>query len=82
MSRTLHFALAPLGVGGPGSDGLWKDARVAKNSSVDIDDTLRGNLGLPFPVNRYTHERTLVTVKGQSRCIPERTRPGHETFRI
>jgi FMN-dependent oxidoreductase (nitrilotriacetate monooxygenase family) len=37
MSRTLHFALAPLGVGGPGSDGLWKDTRVAKNSSVDID---------------------------------------------
>ena len=37
MSRTLHLALAPLGVGGPGSDGLWKDARVAKNASVDID---------------------------------------------
>jgi alkanesulfonate monooxygenase SsuD/methylene tetrahydromethanopterin reductase-like flavin-dependent oxidoreductase (luciferase family) len=37
MSRTLHFALAPLGVGGPGQDGLWKDARVAKNASVDID---------------------------------------------
>src|SRR6201996_4465729 len=37
MSRTLHFALAPLGVGGPGSDGLWKDARVPKNASVDID---------------------------------------------
>src|ERR1700761_1025433 len=37
MSRTLHFALAPLGVGGPGSDGLWKDARVAKNASIDID---------------------------------------------
>ena len=37
MSRTLHFALAPMGVGGPGSDGLWKDARVAKNASVDID---------------------------------------------
>src|ERR1700761_1732256 len=36
MSRTLHFALAPLGVGGPGSDGLWKDARVAKNASIDI----------------------------------------------
>src|SRR6202046_1348825 len=36
MSRTLHFALAPLGVGGPGSDGLWKDPRVANNSSVDI----------------------------------------------
>jgi FMN-dependent oxidoreductase (nitrilotriacetate monooxygenase family) len=37
MSRTLHLALAPLGVGGPGSDGLWKDPRVAKDSSVDID---------------------------------------------
>src|ERR1700759_891651 len=36
MSRTLHFALAPLGVGAPGSDGLWKDARVAKNASIDI----------------------------------------------
>jgi len=37
MSRTLHFGLHPYGVGGPGSDGLWKDARVAKDSSVDID---------------------------------------------
>ena len=37
MPRTLHFALAPLGVGGPGQDGLWKDARVAKDASVDID---------------------------------------------
>ena len=37
MSRTLHLALAPLGVGGPGQDGLWKDPRVAKNASVDID---------------------------------------------
>jgi len=113
MTRTLHFALAPLGVGAPGQDGLWKDARVAKNASVDIDyyayalqhwfeakaadgfnfhfrltadaerfadtvvpilrargvfrreyesDTLRGNLGLPFPVNRYTHERELASV--------------------
>jgi FMN-dependent oxidoreductase (nitrilotriacetate monooxygenase family) len=37
MSRTLHFALAPLGAGGPGQDGLWKDYRVAKNASIDID---------------------------------------------
>jgi FMN-dependent oxidoreductase (nitrilotriacetate monooxygenase family) len=36
MSRKLHFGLAPLGVGGPGADGLWKDARVAKNASTDI----------------------------------------------
>ena len=25
-------------------------------------DTLRGTLGLPFPVNRHTYERPLVTV--------------------
>src|SRR3984957_8896955 len=37
MTRQLHFGLHPYGVGGPGSDGLWKDARVAKNASVDID---------------------------------------------
>jgi FMN-dependent oxidoreductase (nitrilotriacetate monooxygenase family) len=37
MSRTLHFGLHPYGVGGPGSDGLWKNPRVAKNASVDID---------------------------------------------
>ena len=37
MPRTLHFALAPVGVGGLGQDGLWKDARVAKDASVDID---------------------------------------------
>src|SRR3984885_15721585 len=36
MSRKLHFGLHPYGVGGPGQDGLWKDARVAKNSSIDI----------------------------------------------
>ena len=36
MPRKLHFGLAPLGVGGPGQDGLWKDARVAKNASIDI----------------------------------------------
>jgi FMN-dependent oxidoreductase (nitrilotriacetate monooxygenase family) len=36
MSRKLHFGLAPLGVGGPGADGLWKDARVANNASTDI----------------------------------------------
>lgn len=36
MSRKLHFGLAPLGVGGPGADGLWKDPRVAKNASIDI----------------------------------------------
>src|SRR5580693_5690409 len=37
MSRQLHFGFHPYGVGGPGSDGLWKDARVANNASVDID---------------------------------------------
>jgi FMN-dependent oxidoreductase (nitrilotriacetate monooxygenase family) len=36
MARKLHFGLHPYGVGGPGSDGLWKDARIAKNASVDI----------------------------------------------
>ncbi|MCW2540940.1 MAG: FMN-dependent oxidoreductase, nitrilotriacetate monooxygenase family [Frankiales bacterium] len=36
MTRKLHFGLHPYGVGGPGSDGLWKDPRVAKNASVDI----------------------------------------------
>lgn len=37
MTRTLHFGLHPYGVGGPGQDGLWKDARVAKNASIDIN---------------------------------------------
>jgi FMN-dependent oxidoreductase (nitrilotriacetate monooxygenase family) len=37
MSRKIHLALHPYGVGGPGQHGLWKDARVAKNSSIDID---------------------------------------------
>jgi len=40
-SRKLHLALAPLGVGGPGQDGLWKDPRVAKNASVDINYYIR-----------------------------------------
>ena len=110
MPRTLHFALAPLGVGGPGQDGLWKDARVTpfnfarRLASLDHishgrarefvevarglwdsyeddafvadvesgcsstgaklyeSDTLRGNLGLPFPANRYTRERQLTVI--------------------
>jgi FMN-dependent oxidoreductase (nitrilotriacetate monooxygenase family) len=37
MSRKLHFGLHPYGVGGPGSDGLWKDPRIAKDASVDIN---------------------------------------------
>jgi FMN-dependent oxidoreductase (nitrilotriacetate monooxygenase family) len=37
MSRKLHFGLHPYGVGGPGQDGLWKDPRVAKNASIDIN---------------------------------------------
>jgi FMN-dependent oxidoreductase (nitrilotriacetate monooxygenase family) len=37
MSRKLHFGLHPYGVGGPGSDGLWKDPRIAKNASIDIN---------------------------------------------
>jgi len=37
MSRKLHFGLHPYGVGGPGQDGLWKDARVPKNASIDIN---------------------------------------------
>ena len=37
MSRnTIHLALHPYGVGGPGQHGLWKDPRVANNASIDI----------------------------------------------
>jgi FMN-dependent oxidoreductase (nitrilotriacetate monooxygenase family) len=36
MPSTLHLALHPYGVGGPGQHGLWKDPRVAKNASTDI----------------------------------------------
>ncbi|MBD3010228.1 NtaA/DmoA family FMN-dependent monooxygenase [Streptomyces sp. 5-10] len=41
MSRTLHFALHPYGVGGPGQHGLWKDPRVPKNASIDINYYIR-----------------------------------------
>ncbi|MFC9221380.1 NtaA/DmoA family FMN-dependent monooxygenase [Streptomyces hygroscopicus] len=41
MSRTLHLALHPYGVGGPGQHGLWKDPRVAKNASIDISYYIR-----------------------------------------
>src|ERR1700760_447631 len=37
MTRKLHFGLHPYGVGGPGQDGLWKDARIAKDASGDIN---------------------------------------------
>ncbi|WP_329041725.1 NtaA/DmoA family FMN-dependent monooxygenase [Streptomyces sp. NBC_00178] len=36
MSRRIHLALHPYGVGGPGQHGLWKDPAVAKNASIDI----------------------------------------------
>ncbi|MFC9430878.1 NtaA/DmoA family FMN-dependent monooxygenase [Streptomyces sp. NPDC056987] len=41
MSRTIHLALHPYGVGGPGQHGLWKDPRVAKNASIDIGYYIR-----------------------------------------
>ncbi|NKI42880.1 LLM class flavin-dependent oxidoreductase [Streptomyces physcomitrii] len=41
MSRKLHLALHPYGVGGPGQHGLWKDPRVAKDASIDIGYYLR-----------------------------------------
>lgn len=41
MSRKLHLALHPYGVGGPGQHGLWKDPTVAKNASIDINYYLR-----------------------------------------
>ncbi|MEV5840632.1 NtaA/DmoA family FMN-dependent monooxygenase [Streptomyces sp. NPDC051985] len=41
MSRKIHLALHPYGVGGPGQHGLWKDARIAKNSSIDIGYYIR-----------------------------------------
>ncbi|WP_328758975.1 LLM class flavin-dependent oxidoreductase [Streptomyces sp. NBC_00271] len=41
MSRPLHLALHPYGVGGPGQHGLWKVPRVAKNASIDINYYIR-----------------------------------------
>jgi FMN-dependent oxidoreductase (nitrilotriacetate monooxygenase family) len=37
MSRKVRLAVSAYGVGGPGQHGLWKDPRVAKNASIDID---------------------------------------------
>jgi FMN-dependent oxidoreductase (nitrilotriacetate monooxygenase family) len=37
MARNVHIALSAYGVGGPGQHGLWKDPRVPKNASIDID---------------------------------------------
>ena len=62
MSRTLHLALAPLGVGGPGQDGLWKDVRLAKNASVDIKSRAASYGHHRGPVNRHTYEHSLVAV--------------------
>ncbi|MEU5460196.1 LLM class flavin-dependent oxidoreductase [Streptomyces althioticus] len=41
MTRQIHFALHPYGVGGPGQHGLWKDPRVAKNASIDVNYYIR-----------------------------------------
>jgi len=35
--RQIRLALSVYGVGGPGQHGLWKDPRVPKNASIDID---------------------------------------------
>ncbi|MTD54377.1 NtaA/DmoA family FMN-dependent monooxygenase [Amycolatopsis pithecellobii] len=37
MTRKIHLALHPYGVGGPGQHGLWKDPSIAKNASIDIN---------------------------------------------
>ncbi len=37
MTRQIKLGLRLYGVGGPGQHGLWKDPRVAKNASIDID---------------------------------------------
>jgi len=37
MTRQLKLALRVYGVGGPGQHGLWKDPRLPKNASIDID---------------------------------------------
>ena len=52
MTRQLHFGLHPYGVGGPGSDGLWKDPRVAKTASE-----LPLRLGLPTRLERVSETR-------------------------
>ena len=37
MTRKIQLALRAYGVGGPGQHGLWKDPRVPKNASIDIN---------------------------------------------
>jgi FMN-dependent oxidoreductase (nitrilotriacetate monooxygenase family) len=41
MPRKLHLAVAVYGVGGPGQHGLWKDPRIAKNASIDINTYIK-----------------------------------------
>ena len=35
--RKLKLALSLYGVGGPSQHNLWKDPRIPKNASIDID---------------------------------------------
>jgi len=37
MTRKIRLALKVYGVGGPGQHSLWKDPRIPKNASIDID---------------------------------------------
>jgi FMN-dependent oxidoreductase (nitrilotriacetate monooxygenase family) len=37
MTRQIKLALRPYGVGGPGQHNLWKDPRIPKTASIDID---------------------------------------------
>ena len=74
MSRTIHLALHPYGVGGPGQHGLWKDPRVGKNASIDINYYIAaGPGGGARPVRRPVHRR---------QPVHQRHLPGHYLNRL
>ena len=55
--RKLKLALRAYGVGGPGQINLWKDPRIPKNASIDIDWYIApGSKGRRArPVRRVVH---------------------------
>jgi hypothetical protein len=61
--RQIKLGAVVMGAGGPGQHYQWLDPILRERGLVRAEyesGTLRGNLGLPIPENRYTRARRLA----------------------
>jgi hypothetical protein len=56
MPHTIHLAVHPYGVGGPGQHVVPILQKRSLFRTEYEADTLRGNIGLPIPANRHARE--------------------------